>query len=168
MKQIYICNSIIEGRGIRAGEDIKKGETITIFRGPLKFKINKNKRDALSHPDWVGVKKDYWIDPEKPQKFLNHSCSPNACIKTKLSLVAFRDIKEGEEITFDYSTIEGDSRWEMKCLCHEKNCRKVISSVHSLPEKQFIKYLPYIPNYFKKVYLSLHPNLQDNNDFSKI
>lgn len=168
MKQIYICNSEIEGKGIRAGENIRKGELVTVFRGPLKFKVNKNKRDALSHPDWVGVKKDHWIDPEKPQKFLNHSCNPNALVKGKLSLVAFKDIKEGEEITFDYSAIEGDSRWEMVCLCGEKNCRKIISSIHSLPQKQFLKYLPNIPTYFKKVYLSYISKLQKGDDFSKI
>ena len=57
MKHIYICASKIEGLGINAGEDIEKGAVITRFKGPLKFKINKNKRDALSHPDWVGVSK---------------------------------------------------------------------------------------------------------------
>ena len=139
MKQIYVCDSEIEGKGIRAGEMIRKGDLITVFKGALQFKVNKNKRDALSHPDWVGIKKNFWIDPEKPQKFLNHSCNPNASIKGKLSLVALRTIKEGEEITFDYSIIEGDSRWELKCLCNEKNCRGTISSIHSLPKKQFKK-----------------------------
>lgn len=152
MKHFYVCASRIEGFGINAGEDIRKGEIITRFRGSLKFKINKNKRDALSHPDWVGVKKNHWIDPERPQKFLNHSCNPNASIKG-LTVVAIRNIKEGEEITFDYSIIEGDVRWELKCLCKQPNCRKVIRSVQFLPKKVFKKYLPNVPTYFKKLYL---------------
>ncbi len=153
MKQFYVCKSKIEGFGVNAGEDIKKNEIVTRFSGPIKFKINKNKRDALSHPDWVGIKKNHWIDPEKPQKFLNHSCNPNAGIKGRVSIMALRDIKEGEEITFDYSIIEGDKRWEMKCLCGEKNCRVTIGSTHFLPEEQFRKYMPNIPTYFKNLYL---------------
>ncbi len=153
MKHFYVCASKIEGLGINAGEHIEKGAIITKFKGPLKFKINKNKRDALSHPDWVGVKKDYWMDPEKPQKFFNHSCEPNASIHKKIEIVALRNIKEGEEITFDYSIIEGDPRWEMACNCGQKNCRKIIRSVHFIPKNQFEKYLPYVPTYFRNLYL---------------
>lgn len=162
MKQFYVCKSKIEGLGINAGEDIKKDEIISRFIGPLKFKINKNKRDALVHPDWVGVKKDHWIDPEKPQKFFNHSCNPNASIKSKVLIVALKDIKEGEEITFDYSIIEGDPRWEMKCCCGEKNCRGIIRSVQFLSQTQFMKYIPNIPAYFRNLYL------KDNKDKLKL
>ena len=155
MKSIYVVTSKIEGLGINAGEDINPGEVITRFRGPVQFKINKNKKDALAHPDWVGIKKNHWIDPEKPQKFFNHSCEPNASIRG-LTMVAIRKIKEGEEITFDYSIIEGDTRWEMLCLCGKKNCRKLIQSVQFLPKKSFNNYLPYIPAYFRKVYAKYH------------
>lgn len=151
MKQIYIATSKIEGKGIRAGENIKTGEIISRVEGPLKFKINKNKRDALMHPNWVGVKNNIWIDPLKPHKFLNHSCNPTAGMRG-LTIIAIRDIKEGEEITVDYSIIEGDPRWELKCLCNEKGCRGIIRSIHYLPKKTFFKYLPHIPSHFKKVY----------------
>lgn len=156
MKQIYHSTSKIDGTGIFAGEDIKKGEVISRVKGELKFKINKNKADALANPDWVGIKKNQWIDPEKPYKFLNHSCNPSCGIKGKVTMIALKDIKEGEEITVDYSTIEGDLRWEMKCNCGEKNCRGIIRSVQYLPKKQFAKYLPNVPTYFKKLYLKNH------------
>lgn len=153
MKQIYHASSIIEGLGLRIGENARRGEIIFRFTGPLKLKVNKNKKDALDNPDWVGVAKDQWIDPDKPYKFINHSCNPNVGIKGKVTVVAMRTIKEGEELTIDYSTIEGDARWEMKCLCGEQECRKVIRSMQFLPEKQFKKYLPYIGTYFKDLYL---------------
>lgn len=152
MKRFYVGNSKIEGRGIFAGENIPPKSVITRFRGPANFKVNKNKRDALSHPDWVGVEKNTWIDPEKPQKFINHSCRPNAGVRG-LTVVSLENIKEGEEITIDYSTIEGDRRWEMRCLCGEKNCRGTISSIGSLTKNQFNR-LPYIPSYFRKLYLN--------------
>lgn len=153
MKHIYHATSNIEGLGLRIGENAKRGDIIFRFKGPLKFKVNQNKQDALDNPDWVGVAKDQWIDPEKPYKFINHSCNPNVGIKGRVTVMALRDIKEGDELTIDYSTIEGDTRWEMECLCGEKNCRKVIRSVQFLPKEQFKKYLPYVPTYFQKLYL---------------
>ncbi len=57
-----------------------------------------------------------------------------------------------EEITIDYSAIEGDKRWEMKCNCGTENCRGIIGSTHSLPEEQFMKYMPNVSTYFKNLY----------------
>lgn len=151
MKHIYIATSNIHGRGVRAGENIEKGEIISRIKGPIKFKINKNKDDAIGHPDWVGVKKDIWIDPLKPYKFLNHSCNPTSGMRG-LTLIALRDIREGDEITIDYSIQEGDNLWEMKCACQTPNCRGVIRSIQFLPKNIFKKYLPNIPAYFKKVH----------------
>ncbi len=143
MKQIYVCKSEIEGLGVRIGENVKKGELIFHFKGSPKFKINKTLKDALAHPNWLGVAQNQWIDPNKPYKFLNHSCSPNATIKGKVSLVAIRDIEEGEELTFDYSVTESDTRWEMPCACGNNNCRKIVRSVHFIPQEQLSKYLPF-------------------------
>lgn len=153
MKHIYVCSSKIHGLGVNIGENVKKGDIVARIKGEMKFKSNRNKKDALDNPDWVGVAKNQWIDPHKPYKFINHSCNPDVGIKGKVTLVALRDIKEGEEITIDYSTIEGDPRWKMYCACKVTNCRKLIRSVHYLPKRQFNKYLPFVSTYFKKVYL---------------
>ncbi|HMO79084.1 MAG TPA: SET domain-containing protein [Candidatus Paceibacterota bacterium] len=153
MKDIYICNSKIEGKGVYAGENIKKGEFIQSIKGDLKFKINKNLKDTLGNPNWVGVDKNEWIDPYKPFKFLNHSCNANTGIRGRVCMYAIRDIREGEEITIDYSTIEADELWEMRCFCGEKKCRKNIKSIHFLPEKEFKRHMPFISTYFKKLYL---------------
>lgn len=154
MKHIYHATSKIDGLGIFAGEDIKKGDAIQHIKGEVKFFVVKNKNDSQSYPNWVGVGKNKWIDPEYPYKYLNHSCNPNSGIKGSVTMVAIKDIKEGEEITIDYSIIEGDNDWEMKCRCGEKSCRRIIRSVQFLPSKVFKKYLPYIPTYFKRVYQS--------------
>ncbi len=78
-KKVSIHKSEIAGRGVFAGEDIKKGEFI--FRTGDNFSV------------FV---------------FLNHSCRPNAeLIKQNErafcdKLFAQRNIKAGKEITFDY------------------------------------------------------------------
>ena len=164
MKKITVKTSKIEGSGIYIEEDAVAGDVISNIKGEPQFKINKNKRDALSHPNWVGVAENQWIDPAIPYKFLNHSCNPNSGIKGRLSIVALRNIEKGEEITVDYSTIEGDPRWEMRCSCGENNCRKIIYSIHSLPKSQFAKYLPYVSTYFKKLYLKEQKQLEPANN----
>ncbi len=153
MKQIYTCKSKIHGLGIRIGEDVKKGDFIFYVKGKMKFKVNKNKADALANPDWIGVAANQWIDPKKPYKFLNHSCDPTTGIRGRVTLVALKDLKQGDEITIDYSTIEGDPQWEMKCLCGSKKCRGIVRSIQSLPKRRFEEYLPYVSTYFKKLYL---------------
>ena len=119
----------------------------------MSYKINKNKADSLANPDWIGIAANQWIDPEKPYKFLNHSCDPTAGIRGRITLVALKDMKQGDDITIDYSTIEGDPDWEMKCSCGSKRCRKVVRSVQFLPKEHFKSYLPYISTYFKNLYL---------------
>jgi SET domain-containing protein len=152
MKHFYIATSKIAGMGIMAGEDIKKGDLIRHIKGELKFLSVKNKDDSLSYPNWIGIGEGVWIDPDHPNQYLNHSCNPTAGVKGKVSIVALKDIKEGQEITIDYSTIEGDALWEMPCDCGEKKCRRLIRGIQYLPKKTFDTYMPYVPKYFQRLY----------------
>lgn len=158
MKHFYIATSKIAGKGIMAGEDIKKGDLIRYIKGEIKFLSIKSKEDSLSYPNWIGIDKGVWIDPDHPHQYLNHSCDPTAGIKGKVSIVALKNIKEGEEITIDYSIIEGDDLWEMPCSCGSKDCRKIIRSIQYLPKKTYKKYLPFIPKYFQRLYNKSHHN----------
>lgn len=153
-KKVVVTKSKIHGSGVVSIVDIKKGELITFIKGPVKKKINKTIDDVFDNPDWVGRSKFTWIDPMPPCKYLNHSCEPNAGVKGQRSLRALRDIKAGEEITIDYSTIEADTRWQMKCGCKSKKCRKVIRSIQFLQSKYFKDYLPYVPYGLKKIYFN--------------
>ncbi|MEA2701614.1 MAG: uncharacterized protein QOE22_323 [Candidatus Parcubacteria bacterium] len=153
MKHIYIRTSEIDGKGVAAGEAIRKGELIQYIKGDAKYLAITNREQSASNPNWIGIGRNRWIDPDHPNQYLNHSCSPNSGIKGKVTMIALRDIKEGEEITIDYSITESDNLWEMECTCGEANCRKLITSIHHIPEEQFNAYLPYVPTYFKKLYL---------------
>ncbi len=164
MKHIYITNSKIAGKGLFAGEDVKRGETIRLIKGEMKFKVNNGVEDALANPNWIGVAQDQWIDPDKFFKFINHSCEPTSGVRGRVTCVALRDLKEGEEITLDYSTIEGDDLWQMPCSCGVVRCRKVVQSIKYLPEENFKEYFPYVSEYFKKLYLKARKNPKRKED----
>ena len=63
--------------------------------------------------------------------FFNHSCEPNAGIKGQIFLTAMRDIKAGEEVTFDYAMTLARTKhakpYRMNCLCGKALCRKIIT-----------------------------------------
>jgi hypothetical protein len=72
------------------------------------------------------------IDPTKNgnmARFINHSCDPNCetrkwHVKGELCIGIFakKDIKEDEELTFNYDFDLNKTRYQ-KCLCGSKNCR---------------------------------------------
>ena len=139
-KYLYVTETGKTGKGLFTNKAIKKGNIALIMRGETKKRFYKNRHEASAEPNMMGIGKN-----------LNHSCDPNTGIKGRVTFIALRDIKPGEELTFDYSISE-DSEWEMRCKCGAKNCRGIIKGVRLLPEKNFKRLLPYIPKYFQKIW----------------
>ncbi|MEI6155402.1 MAG: SET domain-containing protein-lysine N-methyltransferase, partial [Deltaproteobacteria bacterium] len=58
---------------------------------------------------------------------VNHSCEPTCGFRGQITLVAMRDIKRDEQITFDYAMTDWGSPelgWtEMRCACGSALCR---------------------------------------------
>ena len=149
--KLRIAKTKSTGLGIFATKDIKKGESVLIFKGKIKKYFGHDLRVGRY---WLGLGKNMWIDVPKENlgHYINHSCTPNSGIKGKQKVVAMKNIKKGEQTTIDYSVTEEDLKWKMNCKCGGKNCRKTIRSVQFLPKRTFKKYLPYIPKFAQKAY----------------
>lgn len=157
---LYSDDSNIAGKGLFTSRKIKKGEVAFIMKGPKIVFHPSNKKEALTLPNIVGINEDLYIDPISPYVFINHKCDPNVAMSEGGdTFFALRDIEIGEELTFDYSISEY-SDWEMECNCGSDNCRKVIKSIDKLPMDYFLKYFPYIPNFFQKVFIEKY--IKDN------
>ncbi|MBS3080429.1 SET domain-containing protein-lysine N-methyltransferase [Candidatus Pacearchaeota archaeon] len=147
MKQLLkIEKSKIAGSGVFAYEDIKKGGTICYLNGELCTldemikRVNEGKEEQS---DPLQIDDEQYLDLDEISRTFNHSCNPNAFIKGKNELVAMKDIKVGEEITYDYSTTMNDNEEKIKkvgrilwtCVCHcgSKNCRGIIDQFKTLP-----------------------------------
>lgn len=122
------------------------------MRGKLHHRVYKTRTDYRGEELFVPVAMHWWVDPKPPIRFTNHSCDPNAGFKTPRRVYARRNIKKGEEVTIDYSTIEYFEPWSMRCTCGSRVCRKVVCSVQFLPPKRFKEYLPYIPKFLQKIH----------------
>ena len=133
------------GKGLFASRDIKAGEKILEFEGPIVDKEEGGRRDIkaygsdLGNPLQIGENK--YIYPGDPGRLANHSCNPNCGIKNDQTLVALRNIGEGEEITFDYSCTMDEDGWTLDCGCGESNCRGKIEDFKCLPKDLQQKYL---------------------------
>jgi len=159
-KKTYKDKSNIDGNGLFAKKDIKKGKIIALIKGPIINHVVVDKKTSTIGPNWIGIGKNKWINPERIFNHINHSCDPNVGIKGSRTVVSLRNIKKSEEISIDYSITEEDILWKLhkKCKCGSKKCRKIIKAIQFLPQKVFNSYLPYIPKYFQKVYNRYHKN----------
>lgn len=154
-RRIFRKQSHIHGAGIFAKRDFKYGQNVALIKGKIITHLVKDKKSSSFGPNFIGYGLNQWIDPKYPFSDINHSCNPNVGIKGKITVVAIKDIKKGDELLLDYSITESDKLWRLDgiCKCGYKHCRKIIRSIQFLPKNIFNKYMPYIPNFFKKEYI---------------
>jgi uncharacterized protein len=147
-----------EGSGEFAVEDIQKDEILAIFGGHI---MTRDERSSLPEDFQylsIGIDNEMFIGPKSIEEsddadFFNHSCEPNAGLKGQIFLVAMRDIKKGEEITYDYvmsCAQEGERRVLFECNCGLPNCRKEITNHDwKIPQLQE-KYKGYFSFYIQR------------------
>jgi SET domain-containing protein len=156
LPKIIIKDTGRYGRGIFAGEDIKRGQVIYTLSGKnysgldLVEKVNSDKEN-IDDPLQVG-KKTY-IDLNRISRIFNHSCDPTAGVRKRSELFALNNIKKDAQITYDYSSVIAPTEFKMRCYCGSKKCRKIISDIRSIPKKQllFYKEMGALQSYMKKI-----------------
>jgi len=144
-KKVRVNHGGIAGRSWFAGEDIKEGELVWWPDEELNEKYTSDYPAELVLSTWPADKQGiaYEVSPgvmnapridldwetEIPQELMedfciNHSCNANVWFHpTENKFLARRDIKTGEEITYDYGTTECNPKWTMDCLCGLECCR---------------------------------------------
>lgn len=121
------------GRGVFANTNIKAHTIICSVTGTeLNFAQTVLLGERESHSLQTGIDKYILCDP--PFLFSNHSCDPNCAVNSDLNFYAIRDIHEGDELFWDYSTSMLERHWEMPCACGNAVCRKIIRDFDLIPE----------------------------------
>jgi SET domain-containing protein len=136
---VEVRDSGIHGKGVFSRKDIPKGARVLEYVGEKITKSESDKR-ADEHLDNAGknhekdggvyifeLNKRYDIDGKvlwNTARLINHSCNPNCETEDHENYIwiqALRDIKKGEEITYNYG-YDLDNFREHRCKCGSKNC----------------------------------------------
>ncbi len=143
------CRLIIheteKGKAVFADSDIGKGEVVCEFTGPLYTMAEYLDLHDPDNNHFLQIDEDCFMGPSgNADDLINHSCNPNGGLTYrdgKVLYVAIRDIKKGEELSFDYSTTMDEDCWEMECLCGDKSCRGKVRDFKHLPADLKKKYI---------------------------
>ncbi|MEK6961381.1 MAG: SET domain-containing protein-lysine N-methyltransferase [Nanoarchaeota archaeon] len=122
---LVIKESKIEGKGVFANRDFKKGEVVNRWDTShilAESQIQDLPEDQRNRVSCIGDGR--YVLLQEPERYVNHSCDPNTFVKDQAE-VALRDISKDEEITCDYS-LEGVDEWEFPCNCKIANCRVTV------------------------------------------
>jgi SET domain-containing protein len=152
MNNVIVKSSPIQGKGVYSLKDFRKDEIILEIDDTHLVLDPKEltNEEYESHCDYFD---DKVVLMQSPEVYINHSCNPNTYVKTIdgiRNVLAMRDIKTGDEITYDYS-INGDNDGTFNCECGSKNCRGVYQgNFFKLPLDIQKRYLPYLDDWFVK------------------
>lgn len=149
MTRYCVKESKQHGKGVFARADIRTGEPILRFAGPL---LHRSEVDFNDYH--LQVDDQHYLGPSRlADDYVNHSCEPNAGFRDDLVLVARRDIAQGEEITWDYSTaIDEPDFGGFTCRCSAPRCRGLVASFRHLPGQLQAALWPWLLPYLKKRY----------------
>jgi SET domain-containing protein len=129
---LTIKNSPINGKGCFATIKFQRGKKIAEYTGErisdLEAQRRARNRRILRICDIDGRWSLDGARGGNGTHYINHSCEPNAYMRTLHDHVLFfalREIKPGDEITIDYEqTLHPDSK---RCWCGAGKCRGTIN-----------------------------------------
>ncbi|CAI7846372.1 unnamed protein product [Closterium sp. NIES-53] len=123
-------------KGMFALASVRRGEPLLVFAGKLvglDYLLGSDERTrelSLRVNDHLWQVPHPTRGPETPD-FINHSCDPNCGLEDSVTVVALRDIVQGEELSIDYgSTNAGVVRTSsdnFSCHCGASICRGVVT-----------------------------------------
>jgi SET domain-containing protein len=132
-----VRGSSIHGRGVYATRDITVDERIIEYVGELINKEESGKRGTDQHELSIksgdaavyifNLTDKYDLDGNVPwntARLINHSCEPNCeawMTGKRIYIHALRDIKAGEELSFDYG-FDVECYEDHPCLCGRDAC----------------------------------------------
>ena len=102
----------------------------------LSIRVNSLQKQVEENPKFdndkaiylFNINKRYDLDGDfkyNIARLINHSCNPNCEVYgtgLKVWVYAIRDIKKGEELTYDYGFGYDENYKDFPCYCRSKNC----------------------------------------------
>ena len=147
--------STIHGEGVFARGFIPKGQIVAEMGGRVvrAEEIYDGMRVMQIGPDRYLAEDDAPDRVDYDENYINHCCEPNlGFAEGSLVLHALRDIEEGEEVFWDYSTSMNEPGWSVPCHCGAPTCRGSIQSFCDLAPSHQRRLLPIALQYLRDLY----------------
>ncbi len=134
-KKVVVKRSGIDGKGVFCAYPIKKGEIVAIWGGAIiperELKALERRQFKKIYDYATPIAEGFFLVSSRRGQlegddFFNHSCQPNLGMQGHLVMVAMRDIKKGEELTYDYAMTDAGLDYAFECSCGTKACRRII------------------------------------------
>jgi len=126
-----VRKSNISGQGLFTNKKIEKGTVIVKSGEKERYYSLKQFKNFSHRYRKILDKFSYWdkekgmlVYPLDNSKYINHSCEPNITSKDNVD-IATRDIKKGEELTYDYGPIQRKGQ-SFRCKCGCRHCRILV------------------------------------------
>jgi len=131
MKLYKVKKSNIDNKGLYAAKNIKSGKLVINYKGKLITKKETNTNPKFDNDKAIylfNLNNRYDLDGDfkyNDARLINHSCNPNCEVEgkgLKLWITAIKDIKKGEELSYDYGFGYDEDYKQFVCKCGAKNC----------------------------------------------
>jgi SET domain-containing protein len=124
--------SPIEGKGLFARRRIRRGEIVAIKGGHVYDARTLARVKGRIAASYIQIADGFFLgartaaEVRRNKMFINHSCAPNLGIRGQIVFVALRDIRAGEELTYDWA-MEENNHDPTRCRCGARRCRGVLT-----------------------------------------
>jgi len=131
VKLYKIKKSKIDNKGLYATCNIKDRTKIIEYKGKIVTKKYVEKNSKFDNEKAIylfNINKKYDLDGDfkfNTARLINHSCDPNCEVfgtGLKVWVYAIRDIKKGEELSYDYGFGFDQDYKDFPCRCGSENC----------------------------------------------
>ncbi|WOL19311.1 histone-lysine N-methyltransferase ASHH3-like isoform X1 [Canna indica] len=142
MKKMKLIETEKCGSGVVTEEDIRQGDFVIEYVGEViddktcEERLWKMKHCGDTNFYLCEISRDMVIDATykgNKSRFINHSCQPNTEMQKwtidgeiRIGIFATRDIKRGEELTYDYQFVQFGA--DQDCYCGSIGCRKKLGN----------------------------------------
>ena len=131
MKLYRIKKSKIDKNGLYANQDIKQGTRIIEYKGKIITNRQSEEDSKFDNEKAIylfNINKKYDLDGDfkfNTARLINHSCDPNCEVfgsGLKVWVYAMKNIKKGEELSYDYGFNYDKDYKNFPCKCGSKKC----------------------------------------------
>eukprot|EP00924_Labyrinthula_sp_SR-Ha-C_P008318 snap_masked-scaffold_11-processed-gene-9.30-mRNA-1 protein AED:0.04 eAED:0.04 QI:0/-1/0/1/-1/1/1/0/173 len=133
---ISLINHPIVGKKAVASKLLKAGATLHVFEEPV---VDKPTMHTLQ------LAETRHVSPFDGAECISHSCTNNnvaAIIEEKRAkFIILKDVKEGEELSFNYNCTEWDMNSPFVCQCAKCQGRKMVQGFKHLEDEEKVEML---------------------------